>query len=366
MYKVLHIMADADIGGISTVVLNYYRFIDRERFQFDLALTRNINGRDAEIFREYGANIYQLPIKSKGIKAYNKALEKLLAEHKYDVVHVHDNETSYVTLRVAKKMGIKNRIAHSHSSSPYFSIKSEIRRLSGCILNYCYATKTVACGKLAGERVFGKWNMKRKKAIVLPNAVDTELFTYSEETRNDIRRKMDVSDKYVIGMVGRMSPEKNYQYALNIAEQYHEIDPKCVLFIVGSGEQENIIKKIIADKHMEDYVILLGKRSDVPDLCQAFDILLLPSLYEGFPVVAVEAMATGLPVLLSSKITDELSFGSAVHYIDLKHDEIWLEKLVYMKNDTKRVERLSEVKEHNLDIRDTVKTLEKIYLSNVN
>ena len=156
MYNVLHVMPGADAGGISTVVLNYYKVIDRNKIHFDVAVTTDMIGQNAVEMEKLGVRIYKLPLKSKGIKAFETAMVDLLNRENYQAIHVHENETSYVALRIAKKVGIPQRIAHSHTSSPCVSIKSEIRRLSGCVLNYYYATNVVGCGCLSGERDFGK------------------------------------------------------------------------------------------------------------------------------------------------------------------------------------------------------------------
>ena len=356
-------MVGADVGGILSVVRNYWNFIDRDKIQFDMAFTTNHSGKAAEEFRSMGSNVYPLPLKSEGLQAFEAALTDLLKKEHFDAVHVHENETSYVSLRIAKKAGVKHRIAHAHTSSPYTTIKGEIRRLSGCVLNYHYATCVVGCGELAGQRVFGKRNMKRGKAMVLPNAVDADRFGYNEAVRDQLRQELGVADQYVLGMVGRLSEEKNYPYALRIMEQYHAADPHAVLLIVGDGDQEEPLMQMIRAQGMESYVKLLGRRSDVEKLYQAFDVLLLPSFHEGFPVVAVEAMVSGLPVLLSATITRELDFGTAVRYLSLDNDDQWLAALEEFSGDINRCQRLKEIKENGLDIRDAVKQLETLYLT---
>lgn len=364
MYRVLHIMAGADAGGISTVVLNYYRVLDRTKIHFDIAVTTDMIGQNAAEMEKLGAKIYRLPLKSTGLKVFDSALTELLKSGNYQAVHVHENETSYVALRIAKKAGIPQRIAHAHTSSPYVSIKSEIRRLSGCVLNYYYATNVIGCGWLAGERVFGKINMRRKKACVLPNAIDTNKFYFSERIRNKIRHELTVEKNYVIGMVGRLSEQKNYMKAIEIMEMYHKSNPKAVLLCAGNGELEQGIRNMIANKQMSNYVRLLGRRSDVEQLYSAFDVLLMPSKYEGFPVAAVEAISEGLPVLLSDTITKELKNCRNVFYLPLHDTRPWLDKLelVSRQDMADRSYGREQLKKNGLDIHDTAKQLENIYL----
>lgn len=359
MYKVLHIMPAADIGGISTIVLNYYRHIDRDKIRFDVALTSDRDGQDASYFRELGATFYRIPPKSLNYAKFERELSDILVKGAYDCVHVHENTTSYVALRIAKKLGIKNRIAHAHTSAPIRSITFAVKRLSGCVLNACYATALIGCGELAGERVFGRLNMLRKNAMILPNAIDTEAFAFSEEKRNNIRVELGLQNKHVIGMVGRLSPEKNHMYALHLMRKLHDRMPEVVLVVVGNGEEEEAIQEIINRNQMQEYVQLLGRRSDVASLYQAFDVLIMPSLHEGFPMAAVEGMASGLPVLMSDNITSELDFASA-RYIKLGDDETWLSAM--LNSNTNRAVAWQLVKTRGLDIRDTGKQLQVLYL----
>ena len=361
MIRVLHIMACGDVGGISTVVLNYYRFMDRTQIQFDIALTVPTVGRNALALQELGAKIYFLPLKSEGIGAFQTALKELLEKEHYDAVHVHESETCYVALQVAKKQGVPCRIAHSHTSSPWEGVKGEIRRLSGIVLNYHFATHVIGCGKLAGERVFGKWNMTRPKARVLPNAIDTRLFAYNETIRREVRAELGLEGKLVLGMVGRLCPEKNYPFALELIDRLRREMPDCMLVVAGGGEEQEAMERQIAALGIEKNVNLLGRRSDVHRLYQAFDVFLLTSVTEGYPVAAVEAMAAGLPVLLSDAITGELNFGSAVDYLPLTKPEQWLKAVSKWVHDPGRQTRQSEPASHGLDICTAAKELERIY-----
>lgn len=362
MVRVLHIMGCSDVGGISSVVLNYYRFIDRTKVHFDIALTIPEVGLNARALQELGADIYFLPLKSEGLEAFRSCLLKLLTENQYDAVHVHENETSYVALQVAQKAGIQCRLAHSHTSSPYEGWKGELRRLSGCVLNYHFATHVIGCGQLAGDRVFGKWNMRRPKALVLPNAVDTVRFAYNEAVREEVRKELDVEGCFVLGMVGRLSEEKNNLYALELMPRILKEMPNAVLVVAGNGPDEEKFRARVQELYLDHCVRQLGRRSDVDRLYQAFDVYLLPSFTEGFPVAAVEAMASGLPVLLSDVITRELSFGSAVTYLPLSDPERWVTAVMKWQGDNSRAERQAEPAENGLDIRTNTNLLEHIYL----
>ena len=363
MYNVLHVLTGED-GGITTVVKNYYKYIDKEKIHFDVACTTEIEGNDISVLKDMGVDVYHLPMKSREYRDYVKELKRLLHTKKYDAIHVHENETSYIALAIAKRCSIKNRIAHSHTSSPSNTFYAEIRRCMGIVLNYYYATCLIGCGRLSGERVFGKRNMKRRKAIILPNAIDSEKFKYNEDVRNEVRRELGITNQFLVGFVGRLSPEKNHIYALNIIRELRKVLPNAFLIIVGDGDEKETVSDYIDAHNMSRYVKLLGKRTDVERLYQAFDALILPSIHEAYPLVVVEAMSSGLPILLSANITDEFSFGAAVHYVELGSDDEWIEILKHFSEDKNRLKRLEEVKANGLDIKNTVAILENVYLKN--
>ena len=365
MINVLHIMGSADVGGISAVVLNYYRHMDRERFHFDLVLHTPTPGRDGRIFQSMGSTVYYLPQKHTDFKGFSDGLKKILSEKHYDAIHVHHNDTSYVALRIAKQMGIPCRIAHSHSTIPVSCMKDELRRLSGCVLNPIYATQVIGCGQLAGERVFGKLNMKRSFAHVLPNAIDTQRFAFSSEYRGEVRKELGIGSKPAIGIVGRLSEQKNPLFALKVLNAVLEKIPDACLVYVGGGEMESEIREEIHRLGLKDKVILTGSRSDVERIYSAPDVMIMPSLYEGFPVAAVEAMASGLPIVLSDHITKEFSFGTAVRYLPIDDPVLWARAVEELMQLPGREQRQSEAREHGFDIHDTASMLESIYLKDI-
>ena len=365
MIRVLHILACADAGGISSVVRNYYQFLDRSKIRFDLALTVPTAGQNALAIRDLGAEIFFIPLKGEDREGFCRELRKLLATGNYQAVHVHESETCYVALKIAKEMGIPCRIAHSHTNSPYEGIRGVIRRLSGVMLNIRYATHVIGCGQVAGDRVFGRHNMKSPKALVLPNAVDTGRFAWNPQVREQVRRELGIEDKFVLGMVTRLSQEKNVAYGPALLKAALKTVPNAVLVIAGNGDEEENLRNQIRELDIENQVLMLGRRADPERLYQAFDVFLLPSFTEGFPVSAVEALSSGLPCLLSSSITHELEGYSQVSYLPLNHMDRWvgaLESLAAEKDSAARREKAqAEPFRHGLDIRSCARTLERIY-----
>jgi len=361
MYNVLHLLTGDD-GGITAVVRDYYKYIDKEKIHFDIACITENEGNDIAVLKEMGTEIFHLPMKSLGIKEYTQHLKRILKHKKYDAIHVHESMTSYIALKVAKEQGVKCRIAHAHTSAPYTSIRGEIRRLSGIILNYHYASNVIGCGKLAGDRVFGKFNMKRKKAVVLPNAINVEKYSFNSDVRSLIRDDMGIKDKFVVGFIGRLSSEKNPLFSLKIMNEIRKKNKNAVLLMAGDGAEEGSIRQYIKENQLQENVRLLGKRKDAERLYQAFDVLILPSIHEGFPLVAVEALASGLPVILSSNITPEFSFSKIVKYLKIDNACDWADYINKIAKGYVRTKHLNELDAEVFDIKNVVKKLEKIYL----
>jgi len=192
--------------------------------------------------------------------------------------------------------------------------------------------------------------------------VDTARFAYNEAVRREVRAELNVENNFVVGMVGRLSEEKNNLYALELMPRVLKEIPNAVLVVAGNGPDEEIFRIKVQQLGLQECVRQLGRRSDVDRLYQAFDVYLLPSFTEGFPVAAVEALSSGLPALLSDAITRELEFASAVQYLPLNQPERWVQEILKWQHDTDRSMRQQEPAENGLDIRSNAKRLEKIYL----
>lgn len=364
MYRVLHVMGGACYGGISAVVLNYYSNMDRGKIHFDIAVTDKYIGRNARLLEELGCKIFPICLKSENRRLYESQIGKLLREGNYDAIHVHGNDTSWFTLRLARRAGMKVRIAHAHTAGHLGgdSLRFRIRQSLCQFLNRHYSTNLISCGRKAGEYMYGKRGTEMRKHFVLPNAVDTALFSFKADVREKMRNDMGLDQYFVVGMIGRVDSEKNPIQGIQIFDEIRKRIPNARLLMVGSGECLEKVRAEVDRLGLNDDVLFLGHRSDVNDLYQALDLYLLPSLYEGFPVAAVEAMATGLPCLISDRVTDELSFGKLVRYLPLNDNKAWGKASEEFLTPVDRSEGLTEIRVHQLDIRDSAKTLENFYL----
>ena len=361
MIKILHIIGgSANAGGVGAVVYNYMKHIDQNEYHFDFALLGCEPGMIGKEMIKLGAKCHRLPLKSRDLQGYKKQLYRILIEEEYDAIHVHESSTSYIALRVAEMAGVSCRIAHAHIAWQPKSFRAWLAALSGRFFNYRYATRIIGCGQRAGEFVFGKRHMKSPKALVLPNAIEPERFLYREDIRNETRCELGIHDKYAIGMIGRFSTQKNQRFILPVIRLLHQHMDDFVFLMAGTGELEDEIKEYCHENAMDEYVRFLGVRKDVDRIYQALDVCVMPSLYEGFPVVGIEAIAAGLPLILSDRITTELQFGKHVNYLPLEED-LWIKTLRNKPLNPHREDGSDEVRKNGYDIIDAVTILQNVY-----
>lgn len=356
--RILQCVNDMHRAGLETMLMNYYRNIDRNEIQFDFLTHRpNPSDYDDKIL-SLGGKVYYAPrLYPQNYPAYFKWMAKFFKEHpEYQIVHSHIDSMSYLPLKAAKKAGIPHRIAHSHNTSIDKDFKYPLKQLFRFELPHV-ANHYLACGQDAGKFMYGKRNF-----MVVPNAVDAKHFYYNEEVREAKREELGLKDgQFVVGHVGRLSYQKNHKFILEIFREVAQMDASFVLMLVGTGEKEEKIKEQIKELELEDRVMMLGNRGDVAELYQAMDVFILPSLFEGIPVVGVEAQFAGLPVLFSDKVPTEVKFSSKCQFIALgAGPEVWA-KAIFESKDTERTSSYQDLADSPYDIKNSHNILENYY-----
>ncbi len=360
--RVLHIVTHMDCGGLETMIMNYYRKIDRSKIQFDFLTHRPESEEkyyDNEI-KELGGMIYHVPRLNPFSYRYRRALESFFDAHKeYRIIHVHQDCMSGLILKIAKKKGIPVRIAHCHSNNQDKNIKYLIKYMYKHIISK-YATGLFACGEVAGEWMFGK----NVKFIVLPNAIDTDRYVFSNDKRMLMRKELGLPENaFVIGHVGRFSKVKNHLFIIELCKLVFKQNRNTYVLFVGQGELLEEIREIVIKNHLENVIKFLGLRKDVPDLMQAMDVFVLPSLYEGLPVSVIEAQASGLPCVISENVPLDCAITNLVKQVKLDTSK-WKSAVIQLK-DVERRNTQEEIKKARFDINDNALYLEKYYLSNL-
>ena len=358
--RVLPVITHMNRGGLETMLMNYYRKIDKEQVQFDFLTHRDYQGDYFEEIQELGGIVYHLPRLNPFSSVYKRILGEFFDAHpEYKVIHVHQDCLSGVILKVAKEHGIPVRIAHSHSASQDKDMKYPIKVLFRPMITR-YATDLMACGEDAGS-----WMFCGAKFQVLNNAIDTNAYAYNQEKRQQQRLKWGIQDGVTVyGHVGRFSPPKNHVFLIDIFNEIVKKDSNSVLLLVGNDTEEKApeIKEKVKILGLADKVIFTGLRADVSNLLLVMDVFVFPSNYEGLPVTLIEAQASGLPCLISDKVSIECKKTDLVQQISLSEGtETWAEKAIKASK-TERRNTVEEIKRAGFDIGANAECLQNFYL----
>ncbi len=327
--RVAQIIGAAYDGGVESVIMNYYKYIDRSKVQFDFLVESESKIINKEEIEKMGGRVIIIPSYKK-LFAYNKTLKKLFKENNYNIVHSNMNTLSVFPLRVAKKCGIKIRIAHSHSTSNKKELKRNILKNILRPFAKVYATHYFACSELAGRYLFGNKTYNKGKVILIKNGVEIERFLFDLESREKVREKLNIKNKFVIGHIGRFVVTKNHDFLL---EAYNELCKKrsdTILLLVGTGPLIDKIKEKVSKYSLEEKVIFVGTTKNPEEYYNAMDLFAFPSLYEGLGMVAVEAQINGLPCIASINVPKEAKVLENCERLFLNKDE-WVKKFLECK-----------------------------------
>ncbi len=328
MIRVCQIVGNMNGGGVESVVMNYYRHIDRSKVQFDFIVTENSSIIPRQEMEDLGGRVFIVPAYTK-LSQFKKACYDLFCEHKeWQIVHAHMNSLNVFPLKEAERAGIPVRISHSHSTAGKGEpIKNIAKTFLKPFANK-YPTERFACSKYAGQWLF------RKDAHfeIVYNAIDLLEYYFSAPIRTKVRSNLGIdNDQVVIGHVGRFMPQKNQSFLIESFAQTCKVRNDIVLLCVGSGDDEPKIKEMASELGIKNKVKFLGQRNDVNELYQAFDVFVLPSLYEGLGIVAVEAQAAGLPCLLSRTVTTEVDVTNTCKFLPIDDPQVWVNEFCNTK-----------------------------------
>lgn len=360
--RIAHIIGKLRNGGVESVVMNYYRNIDREKIQYDFII--DDDSENPELQSEIvnlGGKVITVPAYQKQF-AYQKALHELFRENNYLLVYSHINTLSVFPLFAAWRAGIKIRVAHNHSTAGGGELKRNIMKYSLRPFAKVFPTHLCACSKFAGEWLFGKSAMNSGRVKVWPNAIDTSRFAYNESIRNDIRRELKLEGKFVVGHAGRFVQTKNHDFLIDIFNEIHKRRSDSVLLLAGDGPLMDSVKDKVFRLGLNDSVIFMGDVHGMGRYYQAMDIFILPSLYEGLGMVAVEAQVSGLPVLCSDEVPNEAVICNNIKFLSLKRSAgEWADESLRFSENHVRCDMSDAAREHGFDIREQALKLQEWY-----
>lgn len=360
--RVAHIIGKWVGGGVESVVMNYYRHIDRSRVQFDFICDDDSTNIPYEEIGLLGGKVILVPPYQKIIK-YHEVLKKVLKEGKYKIVHSHINTLSVFSLCAAKSAGVPVRIAHSHSTSNKNEYLKNGLKFVLKPFSKTFATHYMACTEYAGRWLFGDREFDSGNVFVLNNAIDVENFKYNEKRRNLKRKELSISeDTFVIGHIGRFVEQKNHRFLIDIFYKFHCEYPNTILLLVGQGPLMKEMKEKVNSLKLNEAVQFLGQRNDVSELYQAFDLFLFPSLYEGLGMVMIEAQCSGLPCIASTEVPIVSKINDNVSYLSLNYKtDVWVEEIVQKLQSQRHVD-WKLVNNSGYNILKEVNKLEKKYI----
>lgn len=357
--RVLQVFAALDSGGVANFVMNTYRRIDRDKIQYDFALTAGKKTLMDDEAEALGARIFYFDTE-KNIEDNLK--EILKNDVPFEAVHSHVFFYSGLVLRTAKKCGVPIRIAHAHNAHTGEST-SVVRKVYEATMRHLIranATVMLGCSEKACRYVFGENCMNDKRVMVMPDGIDCERFAFNEKMRKKVRSEYGLEGKFVVGHVGHFNPAKNHEKILSVFAEVAKRREEAALLLVGDGELENDVRARVEELSLSDKIIFAGAHKDVENMYQAMDVFLFPSRYEGFGMAMIEAQAGGLACVASDVVPEDTNADGRAVYLPLEEsDEKWAEAVLSVPD--RSTESISGIK-GSFDINATVERLQKIYL----
>ncbi len=353
--KIAQVIGNAAIGGVSSCVFNYYKYIDKSKVTFDFYTYGECAFDDKIRAVCPDARIFYIPNVIRFYKAIPALTARFKAE-KYDIVHSHMTTLSAFVLKAAKNANVPVRICHSHSAANKYA---DHKLVKDVLKNFApkYATHFFACGEDAAKYLFGK---RYGESYILKNAIELERFSYRSE-RDAAKAELGLCGK-VIGFIGRFAYQKNLFFLIDAFSLAAKADDNLTLALLGSGDDEKKLKAYVKEKDLCDKVKFFAPTANTELFYAAFDAFALPSRYEGLPVVAIEAQAAGVPCVFSDRITKECSYTSNNLFLPLE-TSVWANAFKNISAvESKKSDTINSLINAGYDIRVEAKKLTDYYI----
>lgn len=331
MKKLLCIVGRMHHGGAETFLMKIQRNLDKSEYQMDFCVSSD--GSYDEEIRANGGRIFSIGRRSKNWAKVWYKIYHLVKQERYESVYCSSAYGfSVLDLIPAKLAGAQVVALRSSSSTANKSYLKVLQILFRPLVSLVVDVK-IAPSDVAAEWMFGKKSIKNNSILYLNNALDTEIFDFNEEKRQTKREELKLSNKFIVGHVGRFSEVKNHKFLLDVFYEIKKLSPNSSLVLVGDGTLQQQIKDRAARLGILEDVQFLGSRTDIPDLLQAMDVLVFPSIYEGMPNAVIEAQATGLMCFASDTITKQANIAGLVNYLPLSNSSTqWAEHVLRYSN----------------------------------
>lgn len=365
--RVLHVFGELNRGGAETMIMNLFREVDKRKIVFDFVVhTEQECDYDQEI-QELGGKILRVPkYVGKNHMQYTREWTKLLKEHpEYKIIHGHVRSTAAIYLHIANKMG-RYTISHSHSTGSGTGVSASVKNIYQLPIRYI-ADYFFACTQEAGRWLFGKKTIKQSNCSILKNAIDISKFRYKPNVRNKVRDELGLDGKLVVGQIGRFHTVKNHKFTVEVFKELKKKHPSSELLLIGEGELKEEVKSLVEAYDLSSSVKFLGMRSDVNELIQGIDVLIMPSIYEGLPVTLIEAQASGTPCIVSDGISKESKITDLVTFIPLSEDpDSWARMISETSRNHRKKDYTKEIEEAGYSSSKNAQYLESFYIDLIN
>lgn len=358
--RILCILPDLNrCNGIVSYIMNYYYLTNHDFIKYDFLI---INDEISEEYKQYiqqmNDNIITFgKIRPNNYKKKTNLINEIYKKNKYDIVYSHVLYTAWFFFFYAKKNKIKTRILHSHNTP--VKNKNFIKEIIYKIMSKMsikYATNYFACSEWAGNYLF-----KNRRFEVVKNAIDAKKYLYNKDIRDEYRKKLNLSDNFVIGHVGRFREQKNHQFIIDIFQEIYKKNDKAKLLLIGDGPLEKGIEEQVKTRNLQNEVVFLGVRNDINNLLQAMDVFIFPSFFEGLGIAVVEAQMSGLPCIVSTAVPKEVNFTDNVEFVDLIKKETWIQNILEKIDLKKKRNESISISETGYNIYDEESKLESLY-----
>ena len=352
--RILHIFNGLNRGGMESRIMDVYRHIDKNKYQFDFYVESGEKGAFVDEILAMGGRVYYMS----GSKCMNlpnfKEFKHFITSHKYKIVFAY-NQWSGWYLKIAKEAGVPFRVANARTSLQTKSLKNSIKNLVK-LNSSKHATHCFAVSKLAGDWLFGE----NHDYNILPNAIDVNQYKFSSQKRARVRRQLDLEKNYIVVHVGNFRHEKNHPYLLDVFSEICKIRPEAKLVLIGKGDI-SMFSEQINGLNIDKNIIHLGVREDVSTILQGGDVFIFPSFYEGFPGAVLEAETSGLPCIIADTITSEVVLTRQVKRIPLSKGACFWAQMINTFVNIERENAWKDVLNAGYDINDLTDRLEQLF-----
>ncbi|TGA99977.1 glycosyltransferase family 1 protein [Sporolactobacillus shoreae] len=341
------------VGGMEEYVMNLFRHIDRSKYVFDIIPHGGKLFYAEKEVRHLGGRVYKITGQKENLLQSMKELNQCFKEWRNDHDIIYFNSCGFYNI-IPFLLAKRNKytiITHGHNTrGGKKSLLIEGLHLFNRIYVRWVSKRCFACSQAAGEWMFGKHFFKKGRVKIINNAIDCDLFRFNQDVRTDIRKQLNLDNRFVIGHVGRFVRQKNHDFMIDVFQAIRSQNGQAKLMLIGDGELKPLIEEKVKRLGLEDDVLFLGNRKDIPELMWAMDVFVLPSLFEGLPVVAVEAQAAGLSLVLSDTISREAKITQSVTFCSLKRQLAYWAKVILTEN-TKHADTTLAIRKKEFDIK---------------